>query len=170
MKIVRHWSWKHAIISVMLTLFIKKIKKLCSIYLRQHLSPISYLHRNQGSCYVSVLCGGRSILGTRDRGRGCPSRRHRGLVVSLDSLKWEHIWWKPKPLWKPMQTTAKKSSKWQKITHVDNMMIHNLVKYLVKTWLRLWVDEIRESIGFCEIAIVRRSGLGPFGSMGWPLQ
>ena len=33
-----------------------------------------------------------------------------------------------------MQTTAKKSSKYtQKITHVDDMMIHNLVKYLIQT-------------------------------------
>ena len=34
---------------------------------------------------------------------------------------------------------AKKSSKFtQKITHVDDMIIHNLVKYLVQTRLRLW--------------------------------
>jgi len=33
-----------------------------------------------------------------------------------------------------MQTTAKKSPKFNKqITHVDDMMIHNLVKYLVQT-------------------------------------
>jgi len=33
-----------------------------------------------------------------------------------------------------MQTTAKKSYKFnKKITHVDDMMIHNLVKYLVQT-------------------------------------
>ena len=37
-----------------------------------------------------------------------------------------------------MQTTAKKSSKFnKKITHVDDMMIHNLIKYLVQTRLRL---------------------------------
>ena len=37
-----------------------------------------------------------------------------------------------------MQTTAKKSSKFmKKITHIDDMMIHNLVKYLVQTRLRL---------------------------------
>ena len=38
-----------------------------------------------------------------------------------------------------MQTTAKKSSKFtKKITHVDDMMIHNLVKILVQTRLCLW--------------------------------
>jgi hypothetical protein len=37
-----------------------------------------------------------------------------------------------------MQTTAKKSSKFtKKIIYVDDMMIHNLVKYLVQTRLRL---------------------------------
>ena len=41
--------------------------------------------------------------------------------------------------WKPVQTTAKKSSKFiKKITHVDDMMIYNLVKYLIQTRLRLW--------------------------------
>ena len=38
-----------------------------------------------------------------------------------------------------MQTTTKKSSKFTKKTiHVDDMMIHNIVKYLVQTRLRLW--------------------------------
>ena len=37
-----------------------------------------------------------------------------------------------------MQTTAKKSSKFKKITHIDDMMIHNFVKYLVQTRLHLW--------------------------------
>ena len=38
-----------------------------------------------------------------------------------------------------MQTTAKKLSKFtKKITHVDDMMIYNLVKYLVQTQLCLW--------------------------------
>ena len=41
--------------------------------------------------------------------------------------------------WKLVQTTAKKSSKFaKKITHVDDMMIHNLVKHFVQTRLRLW--------------------------------
>ena len=36
--------------------------------------------------------------------------------------------------------SKKKSSKFtKKITHVDDMMIHNLVKYRVQTRLRLWV-------------------------------
>ena len=38
-----------------------------------------------------------------------------------------------------MQNMAKKISKFtKKITHVDDMMIHNFVKYLVQTRLRLW--------------------------------
>ena len=42
-------------------------------------------------------------------------------------------------LWKPVQTTIKNSSKFtKKITHVDDMMIHNLVKYLIQTRLQLW--------------------------------
>ena len=42
-------------------------------------------------------------------------------------------------LWKPIQTMTKKSYKFmKKITHIDDMMIHNLVKYLVQTQLRLW--------------------------------
>ena len=42
-----------------------------------------------------------------------------------------------------MQTTTKILSKFtKKITHVDNMMIHNLVKYLVQTRLRLWDTKI----------------------------
>ena len=42
-------------------------------------------------------------------------------------------------MWKPVQTTTKKSSNFtQKITHVDDMIIHNLIKYLVQTRLRLW--------------------------------
>ena len=41
--------------------------------------------------------------------------------------------------WKPVQTTAKKSSKFtKKITHLDDMIIHNLVKYFVQTRLCLW--------------------------------
>ena len=41
--------------------------------------------------------------------------------------------------WKPVQTMAKKSSKFIKIiTYIDDMMTHNLVKYLVQTRLRLW--------------------------------
>jgi len=59
-------------------------------------------------------------------------------------------WWHPlfymrtylvetKLSWKSVQTTTKKSSKFtNKITYVDDMMIHNLVKYFVQTWLRLW--------------------------------
>ena len=48
-------------------------------------------------------------------------------------------WVQTTTLWKPVQTTAKKSSKFtKKITHVDNMMLYNLVKYLVQTRLRLW--------------------------------
>ena len=39
---------------------------------------------------------------------------------------------------KPVQTTTKKSSKFtRKITHVGDMMIHNLLKYLVQTRLHL---------------------------------
>ena len=42
-------------------------------------------------------------------------------------------------LWKLVQTTAKKLFKFtKKIIHVDDMMIHNFVKYLVQTRLRLW--------------------------------
>ena len=42
-------------------------------------------------------------------------------------------------LWKPVQTTIKKSSKFtKKITHADDMMTHDIVKYLVQTRLRLW--------------------------------
>ena len=52
---------------------------------------------------------------------------------------WQCIWWKPPPSWKLVQTMVKKSSKFtQKITDVDDMMMHNLVKYLVQTRLRLW--------------------------------
>ena len=41
--------------------------------------------------------------------------------------------------WKSMQIMAKKLSKFtKKITHVDDMMIHNFVKYLVQTRLCLW--------------------------------
>ena len=51
----------------------------------------------------------------------------------------EHIWWKPQFSWKLVQTTAKKLSKFsEKITHVDDMIIHNFVKYLVQTRLYLW--------------------------------
>ena len=36
----------------------------------------------------------------------------------------ERIWWKPQPSSKPVQTTAKKSSKFTKtITHVDNKCV-----------------------------------------------
>ena len=55
------------------------------------------------------------------------------------------VWWKGTYLvqtttsWKPVQITAKKLSKFtKKITHVDDMMIYNLVKYLFQTQLRLW--------------------------------
>ena len=51
----------------------------------------------------------------------------------------ERIKCKPQLLWKPVQTTAKKSSKFtKKITHVDDMMLYNFVKYLVQTRLHLW--------------------------------
>ena len=41
--------------------------------------------------------------------------------------------------WKLVQTTAKRSSKLaKKITYVDDMMVHNFVKYLVQTQLLLW--------------------------------
>jgi len=50
-----------------------------------------------------------------------------------------HLPCKPQPLWKPMQTIAKKLSKFiKKITHVDDLMIHNIVKYLVQNQLCLW--------------------------------
>ena len=40
---------------------------------------------------------------------------------------------------KPVQTTTKKSSKFiKKSIHVDDMMIHNFIKYLIQTRLRLW--------------------------------
>ena len=46
--------------------------------------------------------------------------------------------------WKPIQITTKKLSKFtKKIIHVDDMIIHNIVKYLVQTRLRLW-DLINE--------------------------
>ena len=42
-------------------------------------------------------------------------------------------------LWKLVQITIKKSSKLtKKITHADDMMIHNLLTYLFQTRLRLW--------------------------------
>ena len=48
-------------------------------------------------------------------------------------------------LWKTVQTTIKKSSKLtKKITHTDDMMIQNLVKYLVQTRLRLWDKKIKK--------------------------
>ena len=48
--------------------------------------------------------------------------------------------------WKPMQTTAKKSSKFtKKITHLDDMMVHNLVKYLVQTRLRFRLLDIKRT-------------------------
>ena len=38
----------------------------------------------------------------------------------------------------------------KKITYVDDMMIHNLVKYLVQTWLRLWdIKRINFKLGSC---------------------
>ena len=40
--------------------------------------------------------------------------------------------------WKSVQTMVKKSSKLKKITHVDDMMMHNFVKYLVQTRFHLW--------------------------------
>ena len=41
--------------------------------------------------------------------------------------------------WKSVETTTNKSSKFiKKITYVDDMMIHNLVKYIVQTRLRFW--------------------------------
>ena len=46
---------------------------------------------------------------------------------------------KSQPPWKLVQTMTKKPSKFtKKITHVDDMMIHNLVKYLIQTRLCLW--------------------------------
>ena len=59
--------------------------------------------------------------------------------INKNPTRIEHIGWKPQPSWKPVQTMVKKLSKFTKtITHVDDMMIHNLVKYLVQTRLRLW--------------------------------
>jgi hypothetical protein len=60
------------------------------------------------------------------------------LAQTMD-LSQKHIWWKPQSSWKPIETMAKESSKFtKKFTHVDDMMIHHLVKYLVQTRLRLW--------------------------------
>jgi hypothetical protein len=42
---------------------------------------------------------------------------------------WEHIWWKPISPWSKFN---------KKITLVGDMMIHNLVKYLIQTRLHLW--------------------------------
>ena len=71
------------------------------------------------------------------------SRSGKGIFISGELMQCKrltkHIWWKPQPSWKPVQTTAKKSSKFiKKITHIDDIMIHNLVKYLVQTLFRLW--------------------------------
>ena len=40
--------------------------------------------------------------------------------------------------WKSVQTMVKKLFKLKKITHVDDMMMHNFVKYLVQTRFHLW--------------------------------
>ena len=49
-------------------------------------------------------------------------------------------------LWKPVQTTIKKSSKFiKKITHIDDMMIHNIVKYFVQSC----PDDLLEIYYFC---------------------
>ena len=46
-----------------------------------------------------------------------------------------------------MQITAKNSSKFtKKITHVDDMIIHNLIKYSVQTLLHLWDIKITNSL------------------------
>ena len=49
------------------------------------------------------------------------SRSGKGIFISGELMQCkrltEHIWWKPQPSWKPVQTTAKKSSKFiKKIT------------------------------------------------------
>ena len=52
---------------------------------------------------------------------------------------WEYIWWKPQLRENSYKLWKKKSSKFtQKIIYIDDMMIHNLIKYLVKTRLCLW--------------------------------
>ena len=69
---------------------------------------------------------------------------HQHLWHEISFVNCEHIWWKPQPSWKPAQIIPKKSQlNLPKITHVDNMMIHNLIKYLVQTRLYLWDIKIR---------------------------
>jgi hypothetical protein len=53
-------------------------------------------------------------------------------------VEWQRSRWKPHPPWKPMQTTTKSRLNSKKITYVDDMMIHSLVKYLIQTRLCLW--------------------------------
>ena len=88
--------------------------------------------------------------------------------LSAESVSVPCLWWL-RPLlfllmlvqttisWKPVQTTVKRSSKFtKKITHIDNidnMVIYNLVKYLVQTRLCLWDIKITnfKSDFVCEI-------------------
>ena len=61
-------------------------------------------------------------------------------------------------LWKLVQTTAKGSSKFiKKITHVDDMMIHNIVQYHVQTRFRLW--DIKVTNFICNKLFGQLSGL-----------
>ena len=53
-------------------------------------------------------------------------------------VAYEYFPWKPQPSRKLVKITVKKSSKFtKKITHVDDMLINNIVKYLVQTQLDL---------------------------------
>ena len=56
---------------------------------------------------------------------------------------------KPHSSWKSVQTILKKSSKFtKKITHVNDMMIHNFVKYLIQTRFYLWDIKITNKVVF----------------------
>jgi len=67
----------------------------------------------------------------------------------LGQLRREHIWWKLNLCENPCKSWQKNSSKFKKkIIHVDDMMIHNLVKYLVQTQLHLWDIKITNFLKF----------------------
>ena len=66
-----------------------------------------------------------------------PASTNRFLAARSKS-KQEHIWCKPQLRENPCKPRQKKLYKFiKKITHVDDMMVHNLVKYIVQTRLRL---------------------------------
>ena len=87
--------------------------------------------------HPNCACAQKGSLGFGPRNKRYPCALFH--CSHTPKRKWEHIWCKPQFCENPCKSRQKSHlNSPKKNTHIDDMMIHNLVKYLVQTRLCLW--------------------------------